>query len=63
MIVLNTFTILYNRKQRQSSKYYVGESKIMPPPVSYTKDEDTGYDEVKGINLIHKSLYSLFLNY
>ena len=38
-----------DRKQRQSSKYSVGENKITTPPVSYTKDEDTGYDEVKGI--------------
>ena len=42
-------SLIIDRKQRQSSKYYVGENKIIPPPVSYTKDEDTGYDEVKGI--------------
>ena len=40
---------LCDRKRRQSSKYSVGKNKIIPPPVSYTKDEDTGYDEVKGI--------------
>ena len=34
-----------DRKQRQLSKYSV-ENII---PLSYTKDKDTGYDEVKGI--------------
>ena len=43
------FNILCYRKQRQSSKYSVGDNKMIPPPVSYTKNEDTYYDEVVGI--------------
>ena len=41
----------------QSLKFS-GENNIIPPLVSYTKDKDTGYDEVKGINLVHESFSS-----
>ena len=50
-----------DRKQRQSSKYSVGENKMMRSPVSYTKDEDTGYDEVKGIHSQTHSLKTPFI--
>ena len=50
---IHTFNILYYRKRRQLSKNSVEDNKMIPPPVSYTRNEDTGYDtyydEVIGI--------------